>query len=269
LAGFLNISGREVDGVQVSGFANVASGDFRGAQIGGFFNISTGDMKGAQISGGINIVADSSQTIQIGTIANFAGTIKGSQISSLFNIAGEVGGSQIGLINICDTVSGFTFGLISLVRKGYHKLEFSTGDANQLLVNFRTGTYRFYNILSAGMFKVTDPSFATFGYGIGTEFRARKKFFFGLDVVASTVFNEAFQFNVIPDLWGKSNLYVGWQPLKGVQLFAGPTFHAYRIDQKNLQGLRPGIERDDLFFYNEPTAQYFGWMGWQAGIRLF
>lgn len=269
LAGFLNVSGREVDGVQVSGFANVASGDFRGAQIGGFFNISTGDMKGAQISGGINIVADSSQTIQIGTIANFAGTIKGSQISSLFNIAGEVGGSQIGLINICDTVSGFTFGLISLVRKGYHKLEFSTGDANQLLVNFRTGTYRLYNILSAGMFKVTDPSFATFGYGIGTEFRARKKFFFGLDVVASTVFNEAFQINVIPDLWGKSNFYIGWHPWKGVQLFAGPTFHAYRIDQKNLQGLRPGIEQGDLFFYNEPIAQYFGWMGWQAGIRLF
>lgn len=269
LAGFLNISGREVDGAQLSGFANIASGDFNGLQVGGFLNLSTGDMKGAQLSSGINIVADSSKTFQAAGIANFAGTIQGSQISSLFNIAGKVGGSQIGLINLCDTVSGFTFGLLSLVNKGYHKAEISSGDVNPVLFTLRTGTHKLYNVVSAGMFATSNFNYISFGYGLGTEFRARKKFFFGLDVVTSALFNEQFDFSQWPDLWARTNLYVGYSPVKWMQFFAGPTLNAYRIDQLNLNGNRPGVERSDLFFYNRSDARYYGWMGWQAGIRFF
>lgn len=269
LSGFLNLSGREVDGVQVAGFGNIASGDFRGMQLSSVLNLSTGDMKGAQISGGLNIVADSSATLQVAAIANFAGTIQGSQISSVFNIAGKVGGSQLGLINVCDSVSGFTFGLISLVRKGYHKIEISSGDVNPLLVNFRTGTHRLYNIISAGMYATTNVNFVSFGYGLGTEFRPKKKVQLGLDVVCSLLFKEAIDPSVIPDLWARSNLYVAFQPVRGLQFFAGPSLYAWRIDSGNTAGLRPNVHRSDLFEFHPSDGSYYGWWGWQAGIRFF
>lgn len=269
MSGFLNWSGKKASGVQVAGFTNITSGDFQGVQCAGFLNLSAGDMSGVQLSGAVNVVADSSQTLQIAALANFAHTLRGSQISSLLNIAGTVSGSQVGLINVSDTVSGFTFGLLSLVRRGYHKLELSTGDVNPLMVRFRTGTYGLYNIVSAGLFQLNNAQFSSFGYGLGTELRARKKFFFGIDLELATVFQGQFLPNVFPDLWAKSNLYLGWRPVRGIQLFAGPCIHTYRIDQNNLNGKRPGVHRSDLFSEIRPDAQFFGWLGWQAGIRFF
>lgn len=269
ISGFFNWSGKRARGAQLAGFTNITSGDFQGVQCAGFLNLSAGDMSGVQLSGAVNVVADSSQTLQIGALANFAKTLRGSQISGLFNIAGTVGGSQVGLINVSDTVSGFTFGLISLVRKGYHKLEISSGDVNPLMVRFRTGTYGLYNIISAGLFQLNSSQFASFGYGLGTELRARKKFFLGIDLEVATVFQGQFLPNVFPDLWAKSNLYLGWRPVRGIQLFAGPCIHTYRIDQNNINGERPGVQRSDLFSETRPDAQFFGWLGWQAGIRFF
>lgn len=269
ISGFFNWSGKRARGAQLAGFTNITSGDFQGVQCAGFLNLSAGDMSGVQLSGAVNVVADSSQTVQIGALANFAKTLHGSQISGLFNIAGTVGGSQVGLINVSDTVSGFTFGLLSLVRKGYHKLELSSGDVNPLMVRFRTGTYGLYNIISAGLFQLNSAQFASFGYGLGTELRARKKFFLGIDFEVATVFQGQFLPNVFPDLWAKSNLYLGWRPVRGIQLFAGPCIHTYRIDQNNINGERPGVQRSDLFSETRPDAQFFGWLGWQAGIRFF
>ena len=268
-AGFMNLCGKSGHGSQFAGFANIATGDMYGLQTAGFLNLSTGSMHGAQLTSGVNITVDTTFTVQVAGIANFARWIKGSQVSTLFNIGGKVGGSQLGLVNVCDTIKGISVGFISIVRKGMHQFEISTSDVNQVLFTLRTGTHRFYNVISTGMFRPEDPSFVTFGYGAGTEFRPGKKFYFGIDLVGSMVFNESLKLNVTPDLWGRSGLYLGYRPSKRIGFFAGPTFNVYRIDDSNSTGNRPAIGRDELFTTRQGTSSLSGWIGWQAGIRLF
>lgn len=268
-AGFMNLCGKSGHGSQFAGFANIATGDMYGLQTAGFLNLSTGSMHGAQLTSGVNITVDTTFTVQVAGIANFARWIKGSQVSTLFNIGGKVGGSQLGLVNVCDTIKGISVGFISIVRKGMHQFEISTSDVNQVLFTLRTGTHRFYNVISTGMFRPEDPSFVTFGYGAGTEFRPGKKFYFGIDLVGSMVFNESLKLNVTPDLWGRSGLYLGYRPSKRIGFFAGPTFNVYRIDDSNSTGNRPAIGRDELFATKQGTSSLSGWIGWQAGIRLF
>jgi len=268
LAGFQNISGRSATGAQVAGFCNIARGNLKGAQISGFYNLNTGNIYGAQITGGINVCPDSAYTIQIAGIANFAKRMRGMQVAGLFNIAGRVDGSQIGLFNICDTVKGIPLGLVSIVRQGYHKVEVSTGDFNKALFTLRTGVHYFYNIISAGIFDPSDASLVTFGYGIGTELRPGKKFFFGLDAVQSIVFNESIKPDYWPDLWARSNLYIGYRPVKWFEFFGGPTFNTLKIDSRNSTGIHPVID-ERLVFNQTNNGIYKGWWGWQAGIRLF
>ncbi len=268
-AGFMNLCGKTGRGAQLAGFTNLATGDFYGTQVSGFLNLSTGSMHGAQLSGGVNVTVDTTFTVQVAGLANFARWIRGSQVSSLFNIAGKVGGSQLGLFNVCDTIKGISVGLISIVRQGMHQFEISTSDVNQVLYTLRTGTHRFYNVISAGMFRPNNPSFVTFGYGAGTEFRPGKKFFFGLDVVGSFVFNESLKQGITPDLWGRSGIYLGYRPAKRICFFAGPTFNVYRIDSNAIFENRPSIGKDEIFSDSNTHASFSGWIGWQAGIRFF
>jgi len=268
VAGFVNISGKELDGVQAAGFLNLSGKSASGVQASGFCNIASGDMNGVQASGGINICTQTAHTFQVAGIANFANRIYGSQVSSLFNIAGRVGGSQIGLVNICDTVRGISVGILCLVRQGYHKAEVSTGDFNKILFTLRTGTHRFYNIISAGMITPENVDFTTFGYGLGTEFRHGKHFFFGIDVVPSAVFNHAFVKGKLPDFWGRSNLYLGYRPVKWVEFFGGPTMNAYAVNSGSIDLKRPSYG-SDAFTTSTGNWAISGWWGWQTGIRFF
>ncbi len=268
VAGFQNISGRSATGAQVAGFCNIARGDLKGAQISGFYNLNTGNINGAQITGGINVCPDSAYTIQVAGIANFAKRMKGIQVAGVFNIAGRVDGSQIGLVNICDSVKGIPLGLVSIVRQGYHKFEVSSGDFNKALFTLRTGVHHFYNIISAGMFDPSKPGLVTFGYGVGTELRLGRKFFFGLDAVQSIVFNESIKSGYWPDLWARSNLYIGYRPVKWFEFFGGPTFNTLKIDSRNIDGIHP-VTNERLVFNQTNNGIYKGWWGWQAGIRLF
>ena len=266
-SGFMNLSGRDATGAQLAGFANLATGNMKGLQASGFLNLSTGSMRGAQISGGVNVTVDTTYTLQVASIANFARWIYGTQIG-LFNVAGEVGGSQVGLINYCDTVKGLPLGLISIVRKGLHQLEISQSDISELNITLRSGTFRLHNILSAGLFQVKNSSLASFGYGLGTMTRHKRKLGFGAEGVISIVFNESLKPSITPDFWLRGLAYLSYQPLKGLQFFAGPSFQAFRIDQSNL----PGIHPDEIIkfsSYNQGSGTISTWLGWQAGIRFF
>jgi hypothetical protein len=268
LAGFMNLSGKDAQGAQISGFLNQATGNMTGLQAAGFLNLSTGSMKGAQLSGGVNITADTTYTIQTAGIANFAKVIYGTQIGPV-NIAGKVGGSQIGLINYCDTVNGLPLGLISIVRKGIHQLEISSSDASGLLVALKTGTHRLYNVLSAGMYQPDEPALASFGYGLGTVSRHRRKLGAGVEFVLSAVFNESLKPGVVPDFWGRLSPYLSYKPNKWVSFFAGPALHSYLIDASNINGLRPDSRIGNTYSFNLGSGTGTAWIGWQAGIRLF
>jgi hypothetical protein len=269
LAGFMNLSGKDAKGAQLAGFVNLSTGNFTGLQSAGFMNLSIGNMRGAQLSGGINVTVDTTYTVQMAGLANFARWIYGAQIG-IFNLAGKITGSQIGIFNICDTIRGLPLGLVSIVRRGVHQFEISTGDANQGLLSLRTGTHKLHNILSAGFFKIGSPNYAGFGYGLGSMTPNKKHDLgFGGDVVLSLVFNESFEKNITPDIWGRFNLFMDYQPFKGLTFFAGPSLNAYRVDKSNASGPRPNYGSEYFRDYTSGETQYKIWLGWQAGIRLF
>src|SRR5690606_26321831 len=68
-----------------------------------------------------------------------------------------------------DSINGVPIGLLSIVNKGYHTLEFSADEIFYTNLAFRTGVPLFYNIVSAAVKPQTlgDPVWSL-GYGIGT-----------------------------------------------------------------------------------------------------
>ncbi|HEY9487176.1 MAG TPA: sigma factor [Chryseosolibacter sp.] len=59
--------------------------------------------------------------------------------TGILNVAPKVNGTQIGLINVADIVRGVPIGLMSLVWKGYHKIEISADEIFYNNLSFRTG----------------------------------------------------------------------------------------------------------------------------------
>jgi hypothetical protein len=195
-AGFANVNGDETEAVQLAGFANTNLGNTRGVQVAGFANTNLGKMNGVQVAGFSNVTYPLTIArcaggrfwkcsdwrlcgIAVCWVTNIATEkITGSQISALFNHGKEVRGTQIGLINYADTLGGVPIGLISIVKKGYHKIELSADEVFYTNLAFRTGVKKFYSQLMAGLkptqsIEPTDTSVWTFGYGLGTSPRIK------------------------------------------------------------------------------------------------
>ena len=184
IAGAGNIVGGEVRGTQVALLFNINNGKTYGFQGSGLANIIADDLFGTQFSMGGNIVSGNTLGLQIGGIFNicgnrahaqgaglfnWAGDVNRFQISGLFNRAKKVEGFQLGLINICDTITGAPIGLINIVKKGYNRIEISGSEFLHTSVSLKFGGRRFYNILQVG--NRWDSKTWGLGYGLGTIIR--------------------------------------------------------------------------------------------------
>lgn len=190
-AGFANFSGPQPDfGIQVSGFANVANGEVNGMQAAGFSNTAKGAMSGAQFSGFSNIALGNVTGIQASGMANFAqDTLMGVQIG-VFNGAKTVYGSQFGLINIADDYKmGTPVGFLSIVRRGYHKIELSYNETSRFNVAIKTGTRHFYNQFMGGYTPGEKWYNWSVGYGVGSMWKFTPRLFAGFEASTATLFN--------------------------------------------------------------------------------
>lgn len=195
LGGVFNIVGGSVNGLQMGGNFNVCN-TFEGAQIAGLFNYSS-KFDGAQISGiwsesrvgdglqlsGIMNTSKDFTGYQITGITNISKTVDGTQFAGIVNIASYVDGNQIGFINIADSCNGVPFGFISIVKKGYHKLEFSVDEMRLINVAYRTGVKYFHNNFMAGTSTLfSNQQFWTLGYGLGTSLGNESKVLWDFDI---------------------------------------------------------------------------------------
>lgn len=119
-AGFANLN-RSMTGAQLAGFTNLSLGNVTGAQFSGFYNQS-GDFKGAQ-GAGFHNHARSVDGLQLAGFSNIAlDSVHGAQLSSFFNHAKHVDGLQAsGFVNHAKTVKGVQLGIINIadtVEKG-------------------------------------------------------------------------------------------------------------------------------------------------------
>lgn len=282
LAGGSNFIRGPVYGVQVAGANNIVTGDMDGVQLAGGTNFTWGSVNkmqlagacnyaystnGIQFSGAGNISADTMRGLQVAGGFNYARHLEGTQFSVL-NIAGDVHGRQFGVINVADTCGrGTIIGLVSIVPKGMHELEFSSTEKGFVSVAFRTGIPEFYNILAFGFDpRVPEQPTWTFGYGIGHRFGITKHFNISLDLVAHHVNSGGF--SDYTSEWLQLSPMAEWRISKYFALAAGPVFHYYIT----------GAANDELTMFHEtpifrgaPAGGYrdMGWVGGTIAVRIF
>lgn len=291
IGGVFNIDRGNVSNVQIAGLFNTNGGRMRSFQVAGLFNANKGGLKGAQFSGLANINIDSVKGAQFAGVANvnagagggaqFAGLVnvatrklKGTQVA-LVNYGKNVKGAQIGFLNIADTLQGVPIGVFSYASKGYHKLEFFADEIFYTNLAFRTGTHKFYNILTFGVKPESDEEDSstewTFGYGFGFAPKLTRWLFLNFDITSNQYskgkFTEAI--NLI------NKVYAGLevQPARKFSIAFGITLNGY-LTKNSYDGYtdifneeyRPEIIKEHN--YNNGTNLKM-WWGAKAAIRFF
>ena len=288
VGGLFNVNGGKVQGIQMAGLGNFAVDTVAGwqvagianlakvsdaAQISAFTNISWKKVKKLQITGFGNYTKDL-EGMQIAGWANIAvGKMKGGQIG-LSNFAGDVHGFQIGIINVADTVSsGVNIGLISYVKNGLHKLEYSRNDAIDHNLAFKTGTYKFYNILTGGYLPQRNEDLWSIGYGFGTQYNFKNRITTNLEFTANSI-QKGENIFTNRNFLGKLNLNFGYRFAKHFSISAGPVFYTYLSDSVNTEtgGFGLGIAnkpfRTELIDDPDFTGAVKMWIGWQVGMMF-
>ncbi len=285
VAGVSNFTTESVDGVQISGISNYTKKDVDVLQVAGVFNIGE-NVNGFQVSGLINAARKNVGGWQIGGLLNYAKTVrlsqlagfgnlatdrvKGAQISMFFNYAKNVDGGQFGFINIADSVGGIPIGFISIVRKGYHKLELSAEEVLYANFTYKMGVRRFYNMFTAGIQPGSDGPIWGFGYGIGGQIGTRRAVV-SLDLKGTQImenvdeqaFNVSFRFSPL----------AGIRIVKRLSFFLGPALNLHVSDLKDpltgefLSNIAP---EKTLLWEDVPgtNTQFQLWWGGTFGLRI-
>lgn len=280
LAGAVNNSGGDIKGMQAAGAINVTRGTVTGAQMAGAINYSQGNsglqaagavnvnidtMYGAQMAGGINY-AKSVNGVQIAGAINIStDTMRGAQLSAVVNYATVLKGVQIGMVNYADSSDGYSIGLISIVRRGYHQVQIYTNEILDLNVAYKSGNHKLYSLLLAGM-SLGDKTAYSFGYGIGHAFK--------VSAVANITAELTSQYLYLGN-WDSSNSMVRLQTAwnrrlaKNITFFAGPSFTVYYSDKLDVSD--PHHEMKVPRHYSPFTmgGGVTAWFGWHIGVGFF
>jgi hypothetical protein len=268
LAGIFNIDQKEAKYVQAAGIANMAGGTVRGVQLAGIHNqdldgvegvqaaglsnIVEGNVRGVQLAGLLNRVKGRTSGLQAAGLANSSDEVDGVQIAGLLNHTRRLKGIQIGLVNIADTSSGYTIGLVNIVKNGYHELSLSADDLLPINLSYKTGTKKMYTILRAGFAPGrSHDAFAT-GIGIGndqvfTHWLSLATEFYLLHFYRQDGEQDPLVYRLQPSLKIRF--------AKKLSFFAGPALSIYNREKGSHSFPRAGNSS--------------AWLGWNIGINFF
>lgn len=280
LSGAINHSAGTTEGVQAAGAVNVSRGTVHGAQMAGAINYSQG-VDGAQIAGAVNVNIDTTSGTQIAGAINYARSVKGAQIAGAVNvsidtvhgaqISGVVNyarilkGVQIGVVNYADSSDGYSIGLISIVRRGYHQVQVYTNEIMDLNVAYKSGNRKLYSLLLAGM-SFGDKRAYSFGYGVGHDFKLSS---------VNTITAEISSQYLYVGNWNSSNSLVRLQTAwnrrlsKNINLFAGPSFTIYYSDKLDVSDPHHEIKVPRHYSPFDLGGGVTAWFGWHIGIGFF
>lgn len=260
-----NLDKKNVGYVQVAGLFNTVGGKVAGVQVAGLYNSVSDTVKGVQIAGIINHTPNISG-VQIAGIGNInTGEAIGVQLAAIFNYTHRQNGMQISLVNISDTATGYSLGLVNIIKKnGYYKLSLSWNEAPGLNVAFKSGRKKLYNILLLGTDLRHHQNIFSFGYGIGREFTISPELSLTMELTEQ---------NFIVGYHQDAPVLVHLQPAlqlnlnKKLSLFAGPALAVYfpgasEPDPGNTDWLLP----KHYFNIGHPMK---GWLGFQVGMNIF
>lgn len=261
IAGLYNGVIDSVNGVGVAGLANQVGASFRGVQIAGIYNRARQPSRGVQITGGLNYVPRL-EGVQIAGVANQADSAVDVQIAAIFNTVPRVTGLQIGLINIADTSSGYSLGLVNLIRHGYHKLSLYYTDALDVNLAYKGGNEKLYTMLLASASLTPGKKAYGFGFGLGKAFRLSPALSLTTELTEETVYTGSW--SNLPVL-ARLQPALQWILAPGVSCFAGPAFCVYFREQDPEKGFGDPAPSHTIRI----ASRVSGWFGFQAGFNFF
>lgn len=289
MAGIFNTVGGSVNGVQLAGIYNNVFGNLNGLQISGIHNSVKGSQIGLQMTGIYNNVYKDSKGLQVAGIHNtvngsqnglqFAGIynigkdkVLGAQIAGLFNYAKELDGVQFGLVNITDSPSGYSFGLLNFKKGGYKKISVTSNEISDVSLYVKTGDHKMYTILMAGRSERNDEEkLFSFGIGLGKNIPLGKRFSYNPE------FSTQYLYLGNWDRYNSLNKFdssFSFQLFKGVALSAGPTFNLYWSEKRDKDGnlntstfVQDRTKRYNVI--NNNSKDIIGWIGWSFGLTFF
>jgi len=266
LAGIQNTDLDSVSGVQAAGISNVVRGSLSGVQLAGIANVVTKDMKGVQGAGIVNVVWGKTGGVQLAGVVNKSRkAVDGVQISGIVNQTKDLKGVQIGLINLADTSSGFMFGLINIVRRGIHQLTLSSNEMLPMVVSYRSGSRKMYNILQAGYDPGRNEKLYSFGIGIGNEWRFSSRLALNTEILCNSLF--VGNGREMPHVW-RLQMPLHMKLAKGIAVLAGPALSLSSPNRALEQdGYKSILPRDGYSTFH--IGGSMAWIGFTAGISIF
>ena len=191
--------------------------------------------------------------------------VDGVQVSGIVNYTKKLKGVQIGVINIADTCSGFMFGLINIVKHGIHELTLSSNEMLPMVLTYRTGSRKMYNILEAGYDPGRNERVFSYGVGIGTQWNFSSRLAMNTEaLVNSLLVGHGRQLPQVLRLQMPLRLKLG----KTISLSAGPAFSVTWQNQAAVpDGYKTLLPREGYHTYKIGNAT--AWLGFTAGINFF
>jgi len=271
IAGFANVINSDTKAWQFSGFSNVATGNSDAAQFSGFANYSKGNSVG-QISGFSNVNSGNLKGFQIAGFSNVnTDSLKGIQIAGFSNYTKTLNGIQIAPFNYVDSLEkGMPFGLFSIVKNGYRAFEISVSETLFGTVSFKTGTTKFYNIVSVGASYKNDQILWGWGYGIGTMFAMKNDWNMTVELLSYQI-NVDEWFTEVLNLNNKLQITTSKKVAKNLHVFGGITWNVNVSDIEDHDGnvFKSTVSPWNVFdktYNNETNVKMYP--GFTAGIRF-
>lgn len=268
-------------GIQASTGVNLVKSKFRGFQIAPV-NIILDTSLGCQI-GGVNILSKPCVGTQFSAILNVAPINKKLQYSTFLNITGQNYAPQIGVINVsnqqsnlqlglfnfADTVSGISIGFLSFVNNGFTYLDYSLNRDIFSSIKFKTGTWKFYNIISASFRPDKESDFAI-GYGFGSYFKVWEMFGINYDLTTSHVFeNNTFNQNL--NLLSQFNLNLNFSVAKHFTIYFGGQLNGMFTSNLSADAItfESTIPATNTFYDKQfQNMRCYLWPGFLIGFRI-
>lgn len=297
IAGVFNVVGGNVDGLQIAGLHNNVMGSMEGVQLSGIssmtakrvygiqvsgvYSHTSAQLDGTQISGVGSFVRDTMDGVQVAGVGNYAratdgvqvagvanvtsGEVNGVQVAGVFNFAKRLDGVQVGIINVADTSSGYSIGLINFIWKGYHKICISTNEVTDLNVSFKTGNKNLYSILLAGMNTRPNETVYTAGYGVGSDWKIWKGLHLNPEFDGQVLYNgDITKLNT----WNRLHLHLNYHIGKYFSVFAGPTYNVYyAATTQKYEGYKHTVPSEKYNPFNA-TDGLATWIGWSLGVNV-
>jgi hypothetical protein len=274
-SGFSNMTARGYEGVQLAGIFNVSTGVTRGVGAAGVFNVYWKDNYGVMAAGignmtragqngvqaaGVFNVAERENGLQAAGVFNAADTANGVQIAGVLNIARVLKGVQVGVVNYADSSDGYSIGVVSIVRRGYHQLLVYNTELLPLNLAFKSGNKKLYSLILAGASFAEGSRAYSFGYGIGKSFKD-----YSVEVTEQNLYLGSWE--TVATL---ARLQTAWNKAlsKHARIFAGPALTLYfSTHEPDVEGYKTRVPGPYGAFRLNDNMKF--WFGWYVGFSFF